>query len=102
MGCRVTSAEVTIFPSLPARFSSLQGLCVLVWELQGGLHPKGQVLGQELALSKGVKEIEVQKPSSKVRRASYQLLPSETQLLQSWLFPLLGNCWVIVDGWWEQ
>lgn len=75
---------------------------MLVWGLQGGLGPKGQVLGQELALSKGVKEIQVQKPSRKATRASYQLLPSETQLLQSWLFPLLGNCWVLVDGWWEQ
>lgn len=45
----MTSAEVTIFPSLLARFSSLQGLCDLVWGLQGGLGPKEQVLGQELS-----------------------------------------------------
>lgn len=78
MGCGVTSAEVTIFPSPLARSSFSQGLCVLVWGLQGGMGPKGQVLVQRLVLSKGVEEIQQQKPSRKARRASHQLLPAET------------------------
>lgn len=102
MGCRVTSAEVTIFPSPLARFSFSQGLCVLMWGLQDGMGPEGQVLVQKLVLSKGVEEIQIQKPSRKARRASHQLLPSEMRLLQSWLLPFLGGCWFPTEGQWEQ
>lgn len=99
MGCGVTSAEVTIFPSPLARSSFSQGLCALAWGLQGGMGPEDQVLVQKLVLSKGVEEIQIQKPSRKARKAAHQLLPSETQLLQSWF---LGGCWFLAEGRWEQ
>lgn len=102
MGCGVTSAEVTIFPSPLARSSFSPGLCVLAWGLQDGMGPKGQVLVQKLVLSKGVEEIQIQKPSRKARRASHQLLPSEMRLLQSRLLPFLGGCWFPAEGQWEQ
>lgn len=93
MGCRVTSAEVTIFLSPLARFSFSQGLCLLMGGLQDGMGPEDQVLVQKLVLSKGVEEIQIQRPSRKARSPSHQLLLSEMWLLQSWLLPFLGGCW---------
>lgn len=70
MGRKVTSAEVTIFPSPLARSSFSWGLCVLVRGLQGGRGPEGQALVQKWVLSKGMEEIQILKPSRKASSLS--------------------------------